>query len=98
VEHQCIVCSRGYADDNAIRNVPVASAPVAEGRRRANQIARWNGMNQLLVAATAEKVFAMQTEEFFATRNARADRKGFRRILNRRGGEPLRPDDKADTP
>jgi hypothetical protein len=55
-------------------------------------------MNQLLVVATAEKMSAMQTEEFFATRNARADRKGFRRILNRRGGEPLRPDDKADTP
>jgi hypothetical protein len=55
-------------------------------------------MNQLLVVATAKKVFAMQTEEFFATRNARADRKAFRCIPLRRGGEPLRPDDKADTP
>jgi hypothetical protein len=55
-------------------------------------------MNQFLVVAAAEKVSAMQTEEFFATRNARADRKAFRRILNRRGGEPPRADDKIGTP
>ena len=55
-------------------------------------------MNQFLVVAAAEKVSAMQTEEFFATRTARADRKAFRRILNRRGGKPPRADDKIDTP
>ena len=55
-------------------------------------------MNQFLVVAAAEKVSAMQTEEFFATRNARADRKAFRRILNRKGGEPPRADNKIDTP
>ena len=55
-------------------------------------------MNQFLVVAAAEKVSAMQTEEFFAMRNARADRWAFRRILNRRGGEPPRADDKIATP
>lgn len=53
-------------------------------------------MNQFLVVAAAEKVSAMQTEEFFATRKARADRKAFRRILDRVGGEHPRPDDRLD--
>jgi len=44
-------------------------------------------MNQFLVVAAAEKIAAMQTEEFFSLRRNRADRKGFRRILNRQGGE-----------
>ena len=51
-------------------------------------------MNQFLVVAAAEKVSAMQTEEFFAERKARADRKAFRRILNRSGGKPPRADDR----
>jgi hypothetical protein len=50
-------------------------------------------MNQFLVIAAAEKIAAMQTEEFFLERKTRADRKAFRRILNRKGGEPPRPDD-----
>jgi hypothetical protein len=53
-------------------------------------------MNQFLVVAAAEKLSAMQTEEFFAERKARADRKAFRRILNRAGGKPPRADDKLD--
>jgi hypothetical protein len=44
-------------------------------------------MNQFLVVAAAEKIAAMQTEEFFAQRRSRADREAFRRILNRQGGE-----------
>lgn len=53
-------------------------------------------MNQFLVIAAAEKIAAMETERFFAERRERADRKAFRRILNRKGGEPPRPDDVID--
>lgn len=45
-------------------------------------------MNQFLVIAAAEKIAAMETERFFAERRERMDRKAFRRILNRKGGEP----------
>ncbi len=53
-------------------------------------------MNQFLVIAAAEKIAAMQTEEFFLDRRKRADRKAFRRVLNRKGGEPPRPSDTID--
>jgi hypothetical protein len=53
-------------------------------------------MNQFLVIAAAEKIAAMQTEEFFAARKKNADRKAFLRILNRKGGEPPRPEDSID--
>ena len=41
-------------------------------------------MNQFLVVAAAERIAAMQIEEFFSQRRNRADREAFRRILNRR--------------
>ena len=50
-------------------------------------------LNQFLVVAAAEKIAAMQTEEFFLERQKRADRQAFRRILNRKGGEAPRPED-----
>ena len=50
-------------------------------------------LNQFLVIAAAEKMAAMETERFFAERKGRADRKAFRRILNRRSGEPPSPED-----
>ncbi len=50
-------------------------------------------MNQFLVIAAAEKIAAMETERFFEERKTRADRKAFRRILNRKGGEPPRRED-----
>jgi hypothetical protein len=53
-------------------------------------------INQFLVVAAAEKIAAMQTEEFFLTRKARADREAFRRILNRQGGEHPSPEDAWD--
>jgi len=53
-------------------------------------------MNQFLVIAAAEKIAAMETERFFEERGTRADRKAFRRILNRKGGAPPRPDDAID--
>jgi hypothetical protein len=55
-------------------------------------------MNQFLVVAAAEKIAAMQTEEFFSQRRNRADRKAFRRILNRQGGEAPPPEDTWDNP
>ena len=55
-------------------------------------------INQFLVVAAAEKIAAMQTEEFFLTRRNRADSEAFRRILNRRGGEPPTPEDAWDSP
>jgi uncharacterized protein (DUF1778 family) len=50
-------------------------------------------MNQFLVIAAAEKISAMETERFFEERRGRADREAFRRILDRKGGEPPRPED-----
>jgi hypothetical protein len=50
-------------------------------------------VNQFLVIAAAEKVAAMDTEQFFEERKLRANRKAFRRILNRKGGEPPRRED-----
>jgi len=50
-------------------------------------------LNQFLVVAAAEKMAAMETERFFAERKGRMDRKAFRRILNRKGGEAPRPED-----
>lgn len=50
-------------------------------------------LNQFLVIAAAEKIAAMETEDFFEERRKRAGRKAFRRILNRKGGEPPRPED-----
>jgi hypothetical protein len=55
-------------------------------------------MNQFLVVAAAEKIAAMQTEEFFSQRRNRADREAFRRILNRQGGEAPSPEDTWDNP
>ena len=49
-------------------------------------------LNQFLVVAAAEKIAAMEAERFFAERKGRADRKAFRRILNRKGGEAPRPE------
>jgi uncharacterized protein (DUF1778 family) len=53
-------------------------------------------MNQFLVVAAAEKIAAMQTEEFFLARRNRVDREAFRRILDRPGGETPSPEDARD--
>ena len=53
-------------------------------------------MNQFLVVAAAEKIAAMETENFFLERRGRADDEAFLRILNRKGGEPPRPEDTID--
>ncbi|MGA3033936.1 MAG: hypothetical protein ABSD70_11665 [Terracidiphilus sp.] len=53
-------------------------------------------LNQFLVIAAAEKIAAMETENFFAERRNRADDAAFLRILNRKGSEPRRPEDTID--
>ena len=50
-------------------------------------------INQFVVVAVAEKVSAMETATFFEERGALGDRAAFRRILNRKGGEPPRQGD-----
>jgi hypothetical protein len=50
------------------------------------------GLNPFEVIA-AKKLSAMETERFFAERRARANDQEFLRILNRKGGEPPRPED-----
>ncbi|HZB89089.1 MAG TPA: hypothetical protein VE291_10555 [Terracidiphilus sp.] len=53
-------------------------------------------INQFRVVAAAEKIAAMQTEEFFLERRGRADREAFLRILNREGGEAPGPEDRIE--
>jgi hypothetical protein len=55
-------------------------------------------INQFLVVAAAEKIAAMQAEEFFLIHRSRADREAFRRILNRQGGEPPSSGDAWNNP
>ncbi len=53
-------------------------------------------VNQFVATAVAEKLAAMNTASFFAERRARADFKGFDRLLRRKGDEAPRGDDKID--
>ncbi len=61
----------------------------------AEKLAREEGisMNQFVATAVAEKLAVMQTVAFFAQRRERADLAAFRRLLERRGGEPPREGD-----
>jgi len=54
-------------------------------------------INQFVATAVAEKLSAMQTAEFFASRKARADFKAFDKIMRRRGGKRPRPGDELPT-
>ena len=47
-----------------------------------------------MATAVTEKISAMKTAEFFTSRGAKADIKAARRILRRRGGQPLAPEDR----
>ena len=59
------------------------------------RLSKRNGtsINQFVVVAVAEKIAAMTTEEVLAERRARADLAEFDRTMNRKGGEPPRPED-----
>ena len=50
-------------------------------------------MNQFIATAVAEKLSAMETEDFFAERAKRANPELFWKIMNRKGGEPPREGD-----
>ncbi len=63
----------------------------AEVARRAK--ADGVSINQFVATAVAEKLSAMNTAAFFAERASNADFAAFDRIMNRKGGEPPRPED-----
>jgi hypothetical protein len=44
-------------------------------------------INQIVATAVAEKISALQTAEFFADRESRADFKAFDKLMRRRGGK-----------
>lgn len=50
-------------------------------------------MNQFITLATAEKISALETEQYFAERAQKANLEEFLQFLNREGGEPPRTDD-----
>src|SRR6267143_686995 len=50
-------------------------------------------INQFMATAVAEKLSALQTAEFFASRKARADFKVFDKLMSRRGGKRPRAGD-----
>jgi hypothetical protein len=50
-------------------------------------------INQFVATAVAEKISALQTAEFFASRGARADFKAFDKLMKRRRGAPPREGD-----
>ncbi|WP_448511401.1 toxin-antitoxin system HicB family antitoxin [Photorhabdus laumondii] len=50
-------------------------------------------VNQFIAIAVAEKISALETEQFFSDRAKAADIKVFRDILFRTGGEAPRTDD-----
>jgi hypothetical protein len=53
-------------------------------------------LNQFINTALAEKVAALEAEDVFTRRAARADRARFLEVLERLGGEPPRPGDELN--
>jgi predicted nucleic acid-binding protein len=78
------------------RGTLLLSVPLALEYEAVCQLAEYRLAASLdaVVTAVAEKVSAMNTAAFFAERSRNADPEAFRRILNRAGGEPPRPDNK----
>jgi len=52
-------------------------------------------INQFVATAVAEKLSAMQTAEFFASRKACADFRAFDKLMKRRRGQPPREGDEV---
>ena len=52
-------------------------------------------INQFVATAVAEKISALQTAEFFASRRARADFKAFDKLMKLRRGVPPRMSDEV---
>jgi hypothetical protein len=63
-----------------------------------SRVAKRDGtsVNHFITLAVAEKLAAMEAEEFFAERVKRADFDKFRALLKRPGGEPPREGDEID--
>lgn len=55
-------------------------------------------MNQFIAMAVAEKVSALDTEQFFAEHAEGVDMAAFRNVLFRAGGEAPRSGDELDDP
>ena len=53
-------------------------------------------VNQFIVIAVAEKLSALETEQFFTERAKQVDREAFRQLLLRPGGETPRAGDELD--
>jgi hypothetical protein len=53
-------------------------------------------VNHFITVAVAEKLAAMETEDFFAERVKRADFDAFRALLGRAGGEAPGPGDEIE--
>ncbi len=64
-------------------------------KAEAERLAAQDGtsLNQFVAAAVAEKIGALRTADYFATRKGKGDRDAFRRFMTREGGEPPRPGD-----
>ena len=54
-------------------------------------------VNQFIAMAVAEKVAAMETEQFFIDRAQKADLDAFRAILFRANGREPQPNDRIET-
>ena len=63
------------------------------------QISKDDGtsINQFVATAVAEKICAMKTTEFFASRAADADVRAALSILNREGGQTPEPCDRMES-
>ena len=66
-------------------------------KRAIEAVAREDGttLNQFIVSAVAEKLAALKTADYFAKRAVRADFRAFDRLMRRRRGEALQPDDEV---
>ena len=62
------------------------------------QVAKRDGtsVNQFIAIALAEKLSALETEQFFVERAKQADLDAFRKLLRRPGGEPSRAGDELN--
>lgn len=62
---------------------------------RVTLVAKRDGtsVNQFITSAVAEKLSALDTEDFFIERAANADIKEFKKLLKRKGGEKPRSGD-----
>ncbi len=68
-------------------------------KKEVERLAKQDGtsINQFIATAVAEKIAAMETAQYFAERQSRADFGAFNRIMNRSSGEAPRSGDELPT-